>query len=44
LLIGERIEMSINLDQARSVSLTIPAEMLEVSREVVENAAVRRLR
>jgi uncharacterized protein DUF4154 len=44
LLIGERIEMSINLDQARSVSLTIPTKMLEVSREVVENGAVRRLR
>lgn len=44
LIAGERIEMSINLDQARAVSLAIPAKMLEVSREVVENGAVRRLR
>jgi hypothetical protein len=44
LLIGEHIEMSVNLDQARSVSLTIPVKMLEVSREVVENGTVRRLR
>lgn len=44
LLPGERIEMSINLDQARSASLGIPAKMLEVSRDVVENGTVRRLR
>lgn len=44
LLPGERIEMSINLDQARNASLSIPAKMLEVSRDVVENGAVRRLR
>jgi hypothetical protein len=41
---GERIEMSINLDQARAASLAIPAKMLEVSREVVENGNLRRLR
>ena len=40
--VGERVEMSINLDQARSVSLKIQTKMLEVSHEVVENGAVRR--
>lgn len=44
LLAGERIEMSINLDQARAAALTIPSKMLEVSREVVENGALRRWR
>ena len=44
LIAGERIEMSINLDQARAASLAIPAKMLEVSREVVENGSLRRLR
>lgn len=44
LLAGERIEMSINLDQARAASLTIPSKMLEVSREVVENGTLRRWR
>ncbi len=41
---GERLEMSINLDQARAASLTIPTKMLEISRDVVENGAVRRWR
>lgn len=44
LLAGERIEMSINLDQARAVALTIPSKMLEVSREVLENGMLRRWR
>ena len=44
LFAGERIEMSINLDQARAVSIVIPAKMLELAREVLENGAVRRLR
>jgi uncharacterized protein DUF4154 len=44
LVAGERIEMSINLDQARAVALTIPSKMLEVSREVMENGALRRWR
>lgn len=44
LIAGERIEMSINLDQARAASLTIPAKMLEVSREVLENGTLRRWR
>jgi len=41
---GERIEMSINLDQARAASLAIPAKMLEVSRDVLENGTMRKLR
>lgn len=44
LLAGERIEMSINLDQARRASLGIPAKLLEVSNEVIENGSLRRLR
>ena len=44
LVAGERIEMSINLDQARAVALTIPSKMLEVSREVLENGTLRRWR
>lgn len=39
-----RVEISVNLDQARSVSLTIQTKMLEVSREVLVNGAVRRRR
>jgi hypothetical protein len=42
--VGDYVEMSINLDQARSVSLKIQTKMLEVTREVVENGAVRRRR
>jgi len=41
---GERMEMSVNLDQARSASLGIPTKLLEVSRDVVENGVLRRLR
>lgn len=44
LLAGERIEMSINLDQARAATLTIPSKMLEVSREVMENGTLRKWR
>ena len=44
LLAAERIEMSINLDQARAVSLAIPAKMLEVSHDVLENGTMRKLR
>jgi hypothetical protein len=44
LLARERIEMSINLDQARAVSLAIPAKMLEVSRQVLENGMLRSAR
>ena len=42
--IGNRVEMSINLDQARAVSLKIPSQVLEVSREVLENGTLRKLR
>lgn len=44
LMAGDRIEMSINLDQARAAALTIPSKMLEVSREVMENGTLRRWR
>ncbi|HJV71651.1 YfiR family protein [Ideonella sp.] len=44
LTVSERVEMGINLDQARAASLTIPAKMLEVARDVVDNGALRRLR
>ena len=42
--VGDRVEMSINLDQARSVSLVIQTKMLEVSRDVVENGVVKNWR
>jgi len=42
--VGDRVEMSINLDQARSVSLKIQTKMLEVSHEVLENGAVHKRR
>lgn len=42
--IGDRVEMRINLDQARSASLTIPTKMLEVSQEVMENGVVKNWR
>lgn len=42
--VSNRVEISINLDQARSVALTISTKMLEVSREVKENGAVRKWR
>jgi hypothetical protein len=42
--VGDRVRMSINLDQARAVSLTIPTRMLEVSSDVLENGVVRKMR
>jgi hypothetical protein len=42
--VSDHVEMSVNLDQARSVSLKIHTKMLEVTREVVENGVVRRRR
>lgn len=42
--VGKRVEMSINLDQARSVSLKVPSQMLEVSREVLENGKTRKVK
>jgi len=42
--LSDRIQMSVNLDQARAASLSIPTEMLEVSTEVLEHGVVRRIR
>ena len=42
--IGDRVGMSINLDQARSASLAIQTKMLEVSQNVVENGVVKNWR
>jgi hypothetical protein len=42
--VDDRVRMSINLDQARAVSLTIPTRMLEVSSAIQENGVVRRVR
>lgn len=42
--VSDRVEMSVNLDQARSVSLRIQTKMLEVAREVLENGEIRRLK
>lgn len=42
--LSDRIQMSVNLDQARAVALVIPTEMLEVSTEVLEHGVVRRMR
>jgi len=42
--VKEYVEMSVNLDQARSVSLKIPTKMLEVTHEVLENGVVRKQR
>ncbi|HEX9046920.1 MAG TPA: YfiR family protein [Verrucomicrobiae bacterium] len=42
--IKDRVEMSVNLDGARAASLGIQTKLLEVSREVLENGALRKLR
>ncbi len=42
--VGERVRMSVNLDQARAASLKIQTKMLEVSSEIVEHGVVRRVR
>lgn len=42
--VGDRVQMSINLDQARAVSLTIQTKMLEVSTDILENGAVGKVR
>ncbi len=44
LKLGDRVQMSVNLDQARAVFLNIPTEMLEVSTEVLEHGVIRRMR
>lgn len=42
--VDDRVRLSINLDQARTVSLSIQTRMLEVSSEVLDNGVVRKLR
>lgn len=42
--VGDRVSMSINLDQARSASLLIQTKMLEVSHQVLEAGILRTLR
>ena len=42
--VEEYVKMSINLDQARSVSLKIQTKILEVTHEVLENGVVRKQR
>jgi hypothetical protein len=42
--LGDRVQMSVNLDQARAASLNVPTEMLEVSTEVLEHGVLRRMR
>ena len=42
--IGDRVELSVNLDQARSLALKVQTKLLEVAREVLDNGSVRRRR
>jgi hypothetical protein len=42
--VSDRVGISVNLDRANLVAVKIPANVLEVSQEVVENGVVRRLR
>jgi hypothetical protein len=42
--VADRVKMSVNLDQARSASLSIQTKMLEVSDQVLENGVVRTVR
>lgn len=42
--VKDHVEISVNLDQARSVSLKIQTKMLEVTHEVLENGVVRQQR
>ena len=42
--VGDRVYMSINLDQARASDLTIQTRMLEVSRDILENGEVHHMR
>ena len=42
--VEDHVAISVNLDQARSVSLKIQTKMLEVTHEVLENGVVRRQR
>lgn len=42
--VDDRVHMSINLDQARAVALTIQTKMLEVSSDILENGVIRKVR
>jgi hypothetical protein len=42
--IGDRVELSVNLDQARALSLKVQTKLLEVAREVLDNGSLRRRR
>ena len=42
--VGDRVSMSINLDQAKRSMLHIQTKMLEVASEILENGVVRRMR
>ncbi len=42
--VGDRVQMSINLDQSRAVSLAIQTKMLEVSSAVLENGVMGQVR
>lgn len=42
--VSDHVEFAVNLDRANSASLRIPAKVLEVAHEVVENGVVRRRR
>ena len=41
--VDERVRISINLDQARTASLTIPTRILEISQEIFEHGEVRKM-
>ncbi len=43
-VVGDTVQMSVSLDQARAGSLQIQTKMLEVSREVLENGIVKVMR
>ncbi len=42
--VGDHVELSVNLDQARKASLSIQTKVLEVSRAVIENGKIREMR
>jgi hypothetical protein len=42
--VTDRVRISVNLDQARAVSLTIQTKMLEISSDILENGVIRQMR
>jgi hypothetical protein len=42
--VSDFVELSVNLDQAKAASLSIQTKVLEVSRTIIENGAIRRAR